>query len=852
MVKAKKFSVLALVIFFVIVPVLRAQVVKDDFRVNDDTTGGSNSSSVVGITKNGEEVVVWPDGRNGNYNIYGQAYDSAGNGMGANFKLSTNNAQNYEPRTTISSYGDSLLVIFEYGYGQWLLSDGSQSGISFSLQSGNIIYPDVAVGDSGFFVVWDSYMGGAGGYEIFVKRFDFDGDSLGSGILVNDDGTTYNQRSSKIAMAGNGNFVVVWYDYRNGNDYDIYGQLFNSSGYKIGSNFKINDDAGTDYQYYPSCAMDFAGNFVVVWQDDRNSNADIYGQRFAPDGDTTGLGGNFLINDDGGTEYQYRPSCSMDSAGNFVVVWYDGRGYGYDIYGQLYDNIGAVQGANFWIDQCSGSESQFDPEVSMNESNFVVAWRDNRNSTSIYKRSYYNNGTPVSSEIKVNDVGGTMQQYNPVVDMNVSGNVVVAWEDQRDPGGVYFQRLTSQGEPIGDNSLVHAGYIPSVSVHKDGSYVITYFYYDGNIYANRYDDGGNPIGSSLRINDTTGVNPYSEKIDMDTLGNFTVVWYDSRSGSVDIYGQRFDSSGDTIDENFKVNDDVGTSEQYYPSIAYSSSGRFLITWEDYRNLNSDIFGQIYGANGSPIGSNFRIDDDPGAGYQNCPNAASLADGNFIIVWEDNRVPYGVYGQVIDTAGNPIGTNFRVSDVSASSPSVAAFPAGGFVVTWYDYRDGNYNIYAQNHKPDYSPDSVNYKVNNEVEGLNQYQLYPDVATNGTNIIFTWRDSKWQKGWDVAAKVFGSSSGIDNIIQEGKGLKILGLSSPILRSKEWLAISLGSPAKVEFRIINVAGIVVSSQELTYDTPGIKRVDFDVSKLPSGPYFLSLETEKGRAIKKTVVIK
>ena len=102
------------------------------------------------------------------------------------------------------------------------------------------------------------------------------------------------------------------------------------------------------------------------------------------------------------------------------------------------------------------------------------------------------------------------------------------------------------------------------------------------------------------------------------------------------------------------------------------------------------------------------------------------------------------------------------------------------------------------------------------------------------------------------MLGWTSGIEEVKQEGKGVKILNVSSPILTGKEWLAISLDSPAEVDFQLINVAGIVVSSKKLDCTTVGMKRVDFDVSKLPCGPYFLSFETEKGRAIKKTVVIR
>ncbi|MCK4226058.1 hypothetical protein KAX29_04120, partial [candidate division WOR-3 bacterium] len=356
---------------FCLSPNLNAQIIKDDFRVNDDTTGGDNYNPDIAILESGEAMVVWRDRRNGANNIYGQSYDNAGALIGTNFKVSTSPGNSGEYNPAISSYGDSLLVIWEYGQAQWLLSNGTQSSSTFYLQSGTMYTPDMAVSDSGFFVVWRYYVSGSG-YEIFLKGFNLDGDSLGPRILVNDDGTGNNQ-------------------------------------------------------YDPRIAMDMSGNFVVVWEDNRSggSDWDIYGQRFDPTGDTTGLGGNFMVNDDGGSWNQYDPSCGMDKSGNFVAAWYDYRDGDANIYGQRFDNGGNPQGSNFRIDQCPGTEAQYDPEISVNESNFVVTWGDNRNATSIYKRRFNNDGTPVGNEMRVNDVDGTKNQYYPAVDMNAAGNVVV-------------------------------------------------------------------------------------------------------------------------------------------------------------------------------------------------------------------------------------------------------------------------------------------------------------------------------------------------------------------------------------------------------------------------------------------
>jgi len=72
------------------------------------------------------------------------------------------------------------------------------------------------------------------------------------------------------------------------------------------------------------------------------------------------------------------------------------------------------------------------------------------------------------------------------------------------------------------------------------------------------------------------------------------------------------------------------------------------------------------------------------------------------------------------------------------------------------------------------------------------------------------------------------------------------------KIWLTLSIDGPTTVNFRILNLAGRILSTKSLSYTTSGIKRVDFDVSNLPTGLYFLSLKTSKGKAVRKALVIR
>lgn len=88
------------------------------------------------------------------------------------------------------------------------------------------------------------------------------------------------------------------------------------------------------------------------------------------------------------------------------------------------------------------------------------------------------------------------------------------------------------------------------------------------------------IDDFLVNDDTTGgCGQWVPTIARDPSGNFVITWEDYRNGYADIYAQRYNSSGDTLGSNFKVNDDIGTASQAVPAIAMDSSGNLVITWE---------------------------------------------------------------------------------------------------------------------------------------------------------------------------------------------------------------------------------------------------------------------------------
>jgi len=114
----------------------------------------------------------------------------------------------------------------------------------------------------------------ADGYGIMAQIFDNSGAKVGAEIQVNTN-TQYNQTYPDIACLTGGNFVVTYQSYIMGNYYDIYLQVFSSTGSLIGSETPVNTIvSGT--QYYPKVAALTNGGFVVTWYSNVSSTSKVY------------------------------------------------------------------------------------------------------------------------------------------------------------------------------------------------------------------------------------------------------------------------------------------------------------------------------------------------------------------------------------------------------------------------------------------------------------------------------------------------------------------------------------------------------------------------------------------------
>lgn len=372
--------------------------------------------------------------------------------------------------------------------------------------------------------------------------------------------------------------------------------------------FRLSSDNSGTEQNHPTVATAAGGRFFVAWEDMRNGDGDIYVRSFSAEG--VALGQEFSSSDDTVGAVQAEPDLASDWYGNGYLVWKDYRQEGYpfgpDVYYQRLDSAGLV-GSNRLITAELPDSSRQSPAVGVSGwGRAMVAWSDLRNQNwDIYGQTVSANGVLVGANRKFNDdVSGT-PNHEPEAAVSAEGWAVIVWYDGRSGNDdIYLQRCDSTGLPIGSNIRVNSDggttrqKFPAVAVGGNG--VITVVWTDWrsgtyptnpDIYGQRYDTALNRLGSNFKISlDGTQAAQRDPKVAADRMGNVVVVWSDSAGGDWNAAGQVYDATGKAIGANFVINQ-IQTGRQVFPDVALDGQRMYLV-WTDNRNGDLDVYGRV--------------------------------------------------------------------------------------------------------------------------------------------------------------------------------------------------------------------------------------------------------------------
>ena len=399
----------------------------NEFQVNTYTNGYQGYSSITDL-KDGGFVVTWTseaqDDSSGSYpkGVYGQRYDSSGNTVGSEFLVNTTvaNQQGYPEITALDDGGFAIVWAAEQEsngtegiYGQIFDASGSKVGSEFhvntytsSWQYGASI---ATLSSGGFVVTWQSNAQDGDSYGIYGQRYDNSNNPVGSEFQV----STTNagrQEYAKVTSLSDGGFVVAWQDPgQDGNGMGVFGQKYNASGVKVGSEFKINTFTTGDQKVVSITSL-VNGGFVASWSSE-NQDGDswgVYGQRYDASGNA--LGSEFQINtttSDSQTTQSGKELIAL-ADGGFVAAWasnlQDGSDYG--IYGQRFDASGAKVGSEFLINTTTSNEQSFAALTSLTNGGFVAAWNSkgqDGDDYGVYAQRFSSTLTPATAIIDFSD-----------------------------------------------------------------------------------------------------------------------------------------------------------------------------------------------------------------------------------------------------------------------------------------------------------------------------------------------------------------------------------------------------------------------------------------------------------------
>ncbi len=215
----------------------------------------------------------------------------------------------------------------------------------------------------------------------------------------------------------------------------------------------INNPISTtqNNQSSPKVVSDGSGGAIIVWKEDQNgtSNNDIYVQRINSNGmiqwGTDGIAICTAVKDQGDVE------IISDGNGGAIIAWNDERNStSIDIYTQKINSSGVVQWTNDGIAICTVIGSNYNPKL-VNDGNggAIITWMDNRitnNSGDIYAQ--YVNSTGVVQWVTDGIVicGNTSQNDHPRIVSDGSSGAIITWQDARSGSlDVYAQRINSLG-----------------------------------------------------------------------------------------------------------------------------------------------------------------------------------------------------------------------------------------------------------------------------------------------------------------------------------------------------------------------------------------------------------------------
>lgn len=366
-------------------------------------------------------------------------------------------------------------------------------------------------------------------------------------------------------------------------------------------------------------------------------------------------------------------NISVNSSGQYAVVWNDYRNGHSDTYVRIFDSDGSTLVSEFRVHGASSAEQDWSNVAMADNGNVVVTWSDNRLlNYEVYARVFDIDGNPITGEMLVSSGLGVQDAH--AVDVASDGSFVVVFQSSLD-SNIYLQRYSSSGSASGFNQLVNSGTSytqdhPDVSVFNDGSFVVTWMSqnHDGSdygIYAQRYSSSGSKVGGEFLVNQTTTGDQYYATVANDSSGNFVIAWTSNDGDGLGVFARRFASDGTALSDEFLVNTYQAGSQEL-PFVAMGDNGDFVVGWTDASGKDGSatgVFAQQFDSQGTRIGGEVQIAETTSNAQRDVSVAYQGDKAVFVWEGEGSGDSAGVFRRTFST------TNYSSLTVDTNNDTV---------------------------------------------------------------------------------------------------------------------------------------------------------------------------------------
>ena len=438
-------------------------------------------------------------------NDYG--YDMAAQGE---FKVSSYASSSYQSEPDVTSLKDGGYVIV------W----SEISGSSYNGAVVNDLNDDGDINDAGE-TVFDTRQN----YDVFMQRYDSDGELVGESIRVNTFVDNVNENGGRsqhdvnVVSLANGNILITWTSddqyvvedgYDNGSRY-IQGQIYDENGNAICKEFTISRA-----EYDPIIGLP-DGGFIVTWSADSRFN------------NTDGFAGNPINN----------PilSDAHDGSGNGIIA-------------QRFDAYGNEVGDRLIVNQLTDYD-QIDSDITMiNNNTAIMTWQSQNGLNGdfdIYAQiiKLTDTGLQIVSNSDISVALGSSNQTNPEITALKDGSAVITYSSD---SSIMIKTISSNGS-IGSEMEVSVSGSNAVITSLSVGFVIAYEN-NGAIYTKTFD--GTTLSSAVKVSINNSNQTLSSISSLED-GGYIVVWQDANG----ISAHRYTANGsEFIKNNYDLNEDT--------------------------------------------------------------------------------------------------------------------------------------------------------------------------------------------------------------------------------------------------------------------------------------------------------